>query len=434
MVTVEKLKEILAENEKFILETVSNVVPREDIVVPRTAKKACILYGVRRSGKSFILYHHFRNNVKDAAYIDFEDERLTGFTVHDFDKLKEAVYELKPHLAKTGGAFFLLDEIQIVDGWERFVRRMVERERARVFCAGSSSKIMPKAIHTSLRGRSWNVEVFPFSFREFLLSRDVDAAKVDSVFGHKKTEVKRLFHEYMRYGGFPESATLKSEFEKNKVIKEYIDAMFFKDLVEKYNIRNVPLLDALKERMFSSFATDWSLSAFYKQYRDKIPLSKDMLFAYYGYFVESMLVFEVRKLSSSSYVRMRNPAKIYLVDVSLRRSVECEDRGRILENLIFLAERRKSNEMFFYREKDECDFVVRRPDGWNVLQVTWHLENNRERELAGLVSAAKFLKLRRGTIITYEDEQTERVEGIDISVIPAWKYLLTSSEYRPDRL
>jgi len=424
MIRKELLKDIIVSNEEFIQRGVKKIVKREGISLPGKLNKVVILYGVRRSGKTYILFDLFKKYKKNALYIDFEDERLTEFGAKDFETLKESFFELKPHLVGKG-TVFLLDEVQNVKGWEKFCRRSVEREKIKVFVSGSSSKMMPMEIHTAMRGREWSVEVTPFSFREFLSTKGIDASNERFIYTSKKAVVKKYFAEYLRWGGFPEVALLKSNFERKKVIGEYLEAMFFKDLVERFNIRNISLLKALKEKLFTSFATRLSLTAFYKQYKGKFPFSKDSLFSYYNHFLESMLIFEVRKFSESSYKRLRNPAKIYLIDTGLSKKVTSNDTGRILENVVFLNLRKGSNEIFYYSEKGECDFVVKDSSKFRVYQVTLELsDDNKHREIKGLVEACKKLNTKEGTILTFDEEDQMVEEGVKIEILPVWKYLL----------
>ena len=423
------LKDIIISNEEFISQNIKQIVKRENLSFPEKLKKAVILYGVRRSGKTYILFDLFKKHKDRSLYLDFEDERLTDFEVKDFEGLKDIFLELKPELIDKE-LIFLFDEIQNIKGWERYCRRIVERENIKVFVTGSSSRVMPLEIHTSLRGRAWSTEVTPFSFREYLHLKGLNTKDKKIIYGSKKALVKKHFAEYLKWGGFPEASLLKSDFEKRKVIKEYIEAMFFKDLVERFNITNIHLLKVLTEKLFSSFSTKFSLTAFYKQYHQKFPFSKDTLFSYYNYFLESMLIFEIKKFSESSYKRLRNPAKIYLIDTGICKKVTSADWGRILENIVFLELRKKGDEIYYFAEKRECDFIVKNNTNGKLFpyQVTLELkEENEEREIAGLVEACKKLGLKKGTIFTFDEEDNRAIEDINIQILPVWKWLLLPS-------
>lgn len=421
------LKEIIVTNEEFILKQVKGIVHRKRVQLPKTLNKVVVLFGVRRSGKTFILFDIFKKYQGSSLYIDFEDERLRGFQTNDFERLKEAILELKPQLIGKE-VIFLLDEIQNIEGWEKFCRRAVERENAKIFVSGSSSKIMPFEIHTALRGRSWSIEVLPFSFQEYLSLKGLET-KQEILYGPKKAIIKQYFHEYLRWGGFPEVAISGSEIEKTKLLKEYMNAMFFKDLVERYDMTNIPLLENLMDKLFSSFSLKFSITAFYRYYKDFFPFSKDLLFRYYKNFLQSLLAFEVRKFAESTYIRMRNPAKLYLVDTGLCRRVTSVDLGRLLENIVYLELKRRGYEIFYFEGKRECDFIVRNGEKrLFVVQVCFELnDENREREIGGLVEACKQLAALKGIIITYDDEEEFTMDGVDVQVIPAWKWILQFS-------
>ncbi|MEW6482632.1 MAG: ATP-binding protein [bacterium] len=423
MFSKERLKEIIVGNREFILNYVGRIIKREGLYLPKRLNKVIVLYGVRRSGKTFILYALFRTFKDSALYIDFEDERLADFKVSDFEILKEAFLELNPHLINKPKTF-LFDEIQNIKDWERFARRAVEKEKIALFVSGSSSKIMPQEIHTSLRGRAWSIEISPFSFKEYLKIQDILPNK-DFIYTEKKIFLKNHFKDYLRWGGFPEIILGKGEFEKAKILKEYLGSIFFKDLVERFRINNIPLLELLIDALFSSFSQRFSLSSFYKQYKDKLPFSKDSLFSYYKYLLESMLIFEVRKFTTSSYKRMRNPAKVYLVDTGLARRITQENIGRLLENIVFLELRRYTENIFYFEEERECDFVVNKDGRLFVYQVCHELnEENRTRELDGLVSSALYIGLKEGCILTYDQEEELDKDGVRIKIMPVWKWII----------
>lgn len=424
MISKDRLKEIILSNREFILSQVNMVIKREEFRLPQAVNKVVVLYGVRRSGKTFILYDLFRNSSEESLYIDFEDERLTDFRLEDFEVLREAFLELNPHLVNKSRVF-LFDEIQNVSGWEKFCRRVAEREKTKVYVSGSSSKIMPEEIHTSLRGRAWSVEITPFSFREYLKAVKVTIDR-DSLYGQKKVLLKKYFSGYLRWGGFPEIVFSKNEFDKNKIIKEYLGSIFFKDLVERYKINNIALLDAMTECLFAFFSQKFSLNSFYRQHKDKISFSKDSLFSYYKHFLQSMLIFEVRKFTESPYKRLRNPAKIYLIDPALARKMSSQDSGRILENIVFLELRKNTDNISYFEDGNECDFIVNNGGRFSAFQSCYELTpENKDRELDGLMLCCKQLKLKLGVILTLDQSDEFIKDGVKIEIVPVWKWLLT---------
>ncbi len=204
MVRTQDLKEIILSNAQYIRQ-IEEIQRRDHILLPdEKTRKVVIFYGVRRSGKTYLLYEVFQKNYQNSLYIDFEDERLGDFTVNDFEKLREAYFDLNPQLVGKE-VFFLLDEIQNILSWERFVRRVTEREKIRVYVSGSSSKMTPQELHTSLRGRAWEVEVLPFSFAEYLSSQGMKPFNQSMFYSGSKHELKKWFESYLRWGGVPRS-------------------------------------------------------------------------------------------------------------------------------------------------------------------------------------------------------------------------------------
>jgi predicted AAA+ superfamily ATPase len=421
------LKTVIRSNEEHIISKSSRVLQRRWRRPPPDISKTVVLYGVRRSGKTWILYGLFLENRESAIYLDFEDDRLAGFDLKDFQAVLEVFREMKPQAFQEGKRpVFLFDEVQQVDGWEQFCRRAVESEGARVHVTGSSSRIMPLEMKTGLRGRSWSVEVLPYSFAERCSSAGLDAGDQGNLYGSGQTAMLALSADFIRWGGFPEVAITSDGHDRAALLKEYMSAMYFRDLVEKYRITNIPLFDALSERVFTSFGIDFSLSAFCRSNRERLSFSKNLAYDYLKHMVESMLVFEVRIFAESQKKRMRNPSKLYLVDSGLARRVTSEDNGRLLENAVFVELHRRGLELSYFAGMNGCDFVCRDPGGrLSAVQVTWELGgSNREREFWGLVEACKSIGSNDGRIITMADSGNETVDGVSVSVVPAWRWLL----------
>ena len=424
MVSLRQIKEVILSNEEFILHKVKKIFFRENIILPQSLDKTIVFYGIRRSGKTFLLYDLFQKNPDRSLYVDFEDDRLYGFKMEDFEKLKIGFAELKPHLLHER-PFFLLDEVQTIKGWERFCRRAVEKEGLNVILSGSSSQIGPSEIHTALRGRVWGVEICPFSFREYCQALGFSEFLSKPLFGSRRLRFRNIFQDYLKWGGFPEVCLATSEMEKVQLLKDYYQAMFFKDLVERYRISNIPLLESLSDRLFSSFGLKFSLTPFYRQYRQRFPFSKDLLFQYYRHFLDSLLINEVRLFAESTYRRMRNPAKIYLIDPGLARKVSSEDLGRLLENVVFIELKRRGLEVFYFEEKRECDFITKNEKGQlEAIQVCYEFnEQNRVRETTGLVDACRYVGIKEGKILTLSNEEEFKQEGIRIAVFSVLDWL-----------
>jgi hypothetical protein len=424
VVSRQRLAEVITTNTTNVLEKVRPVVPRERIVWPTVPGKVVVFHGVRRSGKTFLLYDALKGLPDRALYLDFEDDRLDGFAVSDFAVLKKVFLELRPQHAGSP-VLYLLDEVQKVPGWERFARRAVEREGDRVAVAGSSSAISPAGIHTSLRGRAWSQEVFPFSFREALSAKGIATGK-RPLFGAKQVPIRVAFREYLSWGGFPEVVLASTDEDRRKLLREYYGAMFFRDLVERYTITNAPLLERLSETLFSSCSRKVSLAALLRQWKPLFAFSKDLLYRYYSHVLDSTLIHETRTFSPSVHARQRNPAKVYLVDTGLARRITSADLGHLLENAVFLELKRRGYELSYFQGEREADFVARR-DGEDPLpvQVTWELtDSNRAREIGGLLEACGVLGLRDGLILTDDQEEDIEQGGVRISVRAAWRWML----------
>ncbi len=426
MISKAVIKDIILDNERFILSEVKFLIPRQHIYEPEPEiRKVKILYGTRRSGKTFILYDIFKRNRGKSLYIDFEDERLSGIEVNDLQRIKDAFFELNPDLINAADVVFCFDEIQNVNGWERFVRRLIEHEAINVWVAGSSSKITPHYIHTSLRGRAWSIPVYPFSFEEYIRATGLNLK--DLIYGREKSLVLKHLDSYLRFGGYPEVVLATSDFSRKKILEEYMKAMIFRDLLENFSINNIVLFNNLQEALFSSFANKFSPSSFYKQFRGKFPFSKTLLFKYYNHFIECLLLYEVRMFTQSAYKRRRNPPKIFLVDTGLGLKSVDERSGRALENLIYLDLKRQGCDIYYYEDEGECDFVgYDRNRQCFAIQVVWELtEKNQGREFRGLIEACKRFSLKSGYIITRDQDSIHKENGVTINVISYGRWLQT---------
>ncbi len=422
----EVLKEIIVSNKEFI-KSIPFIIERNILKLHNNLQKVIILYGARRTGKSYILYDILNKNYDRCLYIDFEDERLNDFKTEDFQILYESFFELYIELLETKSeVYFLFDEIQNVKNWEKFVRRISEKEFINVVITGSSSKLMPVGINTALRGRALSIPVYPLSFCEYLKIKKSDFSN-KKIYGKNKIIIKNLFEKYLKYGAFPEIAVIDDEYMINKVLKEYMDAMYFKDLVEHFKISNIVLLDILREILFSSYSLKCSLTAIYKKYKNTISFSKDTLYLYYKYFIESMLIYEVAYLSDSHIKRKTQPKKMYILDNGLAKKIISDNFGRLLGNLIFIQLMRLEYEVYFLSNGFECDFVYKNNNKWNVIQVCWELNDlNNDREYNGILKACSFLNIKEALIITSEQEYEIYYEKIKIKVIPAYKWLINS--------
>lgn len=434
------LKQIIKEFQEL---KIPLIYPR-DIEIPLDSRKIIAISGPRRSGKTFLLFEQIKKLLNQKVsrerilYINFDDPRLLPFSAKEMEDLLEAYFELYPFLKdETNFAFF--DEIQNVKDWERSIRRIYDSRNFRIFLTGSSSKFLSKEIATSLRGRAINYELLPFSFKEILLTQGIQVT--DDIF-YSKTRfvVKKLLSQYFKEGGFPEVVLEKNKEIKIRILKEYLETMFFKDLVERFNIKNQSVLREMLKYLISNISSLFSLNAFWQWLKQSYPVSKKTLINYSSFLEEIGLFFLIRKFSFSLKEQIQTQRKVYLVDNGLRTVYGfrfSEDRGKILENSVFLKLKHNQTknplmEIFYWRDYQgkEIDFVVK--EGKKIkqlIQVCADPEDFRirKREINSLLKAGKELRCGNLLLITEDLEKIEKVGRQKIIFKPLWQFALDKS-------
>jgi hypothetical protein len=405
------------------------------VQVARLPGKADVVVGMRRSGKTYLLYQELaalqaRGIPRERTlFINFEDERLQPLASTDLHLVTDAFYARYPEL-RDEECWFFLDEIQNVSGWERFVRRLVETENTRVMITGSSAKLLAKEIATSLRGRSLSTEILPFSFAEALAHAGIGTPPRWPPPARTRSLLEHHFRRYLARGGFPEVQTLADE-HRVAVLQEYVDVVLFRDIVERHQVANTAALRHLVRRLLRSPAALFSVHKLHGEMKSAgIALGKDDLHEFISYLEDAFLLFPVGIDAHSEKRRLVNPRKNYLIDHALSqalRSPHSEDTGHHLENLIYLELRRRGHRPRYgvTRAGGEVDFVVRqaRPE---LIQVTATLASPevRRREFGALADAMAEHGVRTGLVITLAEEETHKVPGGTIRVVPAWRWLL----------
>lgn len=417
-------KQLIADSQE---RDYSRVVPR-DIDIPLDSGKIISLIGVRRSGKTSILYsliHRLRQTTLTDAivYINFEDDRLFPLTPHDLGGFLDSYFELFPQ-NRDRRVYFFFDEIQNAPEWERFIRRLNDTENCSVFVTGSSAKLLSREIATALRGRTITFEVFPLSFSEYLRFRDIKQ-------GHSSRAVslmKNAFAEYCRTGGFPETVGV-DDLRAKQILHEYLQMIMYRDVAERHNVGNLFLLKSLIKHCFSNISNPLSLSKLYNDFRSQgILLSRNTLFDYISYLEDAYALFLVPVNSSSQREVMRNPRKLYAIDHGLKGIVDLAtgaDIGRIYENIVFLQLRRKGQNICYGRQKQEIDFVLPESESPRLINVAYDISemDTRNRELNGLVEGMQGLGIQEALLLTADREETVATEAGKISILPLWKWL-----------
>ena len=428
----DSLRDILLDFQEAELVT---GVPRRIDVTPIPGK-ATVCIGPRRAGKSTFLFQLVRKLLdrgvsrENILYLNLFDDRLRHLQRAGLGAVAEAYFSLYPEKKQTETVYCFFDEIQVIPGWEPFVDRLMRTDRCEVYITGSSARMLSREIATQMRGRALAWEIFPFSFREFLDWKGIDAAGPLST--RRRLLVHKAFDEYWERGGFPEVAGVDRAL-RIRIHQEYWSAMLFRDIVERHDVSHPRAVSDLAHRLVDNTASLYSvnrLTGYLQSLGHRAP--KAAVSGYLEWFEDAFFLFTVRIFDASLARANANPKKIYCIDHALVTSVGSGvlvNAGHLLENLVFLALRRSSPDISYYRCANgrEVDFAVRMPDGSRALvQVCESLADpgTRKREVKGLRTAMTELRLRTGTIVTRDEEETVPVDGGAIEVVPAWRFLL----------
>ncbi len=341
-----------------------------DVSLPSMAQKANAVIGMRRVGKTWLLQDRLREIVDAGAprnsvlYINFEDERLWPLRAEHLQLIVEAFYRRNPALRERH-CTWVLDEIQLVAGWEQFVRRILDTEQVHLCVSGSSAKMLSREIATSLRGRSVTTELFPFSFPEALRHQHVDGIDATPVKRPGKSQRSQMEHAFGRYlvdGGFPEVQGIKDDVRRG-VLQSYVDAVILRDVIERHNVGNTSALRRLTRQLLAAPAQLFSVNRTYNDLRSQgLRVSKNSLHAYLDHLQDAFFVFAVHIYSASERVRQTNPRKIYPIDPGIVTACAPTTGwgvGQLLETTAFLHLRRQGDPISYYRHEDgtEVDFV-----------------------------------------------------------------------------
>lgn len=366
-----------------------------------TSPMAVILSGVRRCGKSTLLKQIMKKSER-FNYFNFEDERALNFDLSDFERLDEVFSKLNPD-----ATHYFFDEIQNVAGWERFVRRKLDQGK-KFFITGSNSSLMSKELGTKLTGRHLTYALFPMSYVETLRLTGEQISLAS-------------FNKYFSTGGFP--GYLKHD--NDMMLQQVFDDIVIKDIVVRYGLKDQLLVKNLAIYLMTNAGKEFSYNGLKKSFDVG---TASTISNFVSYFEDSYLVLTIPKFSYSYKKQVMNPKKAYAIDHGLARANSVsfsDDKGSILENIVFLQLKRQYPSIYYFREKNECDFIVKDKSGrMQAIQVCYRLEEDTlRREMKGLKEAMEVTGLKKGTIITLDQED----KFDDIDVIPAWKWLSNTS-------
>ena len=423
-----KIKQIIRD---FYLQKPFEVHSRE-LQLPINTQKIITLMGVRRCGKTSILYETINRltqsiDKKRILFFNFEDERFE-LNQENLDLILQAYMELYPEI-EMRETYLFFDKIQNVDGWEKFVRRVYDGVSKNIFITGSNSKLLSRDIATSLRGRTITYEVFPLSFREYLAFEkiEIDLHSTKSLaFIHNRLE--KFLHE----GAFPEIVLFDDRI-REKILQDYYNVMIYKDLIERFEIKNTKALKFFLKRILASSTKLVSVNKIYNDLKSSgFKVGKNSLYEYLGYVEDIYLSLTLDRYSQK--ITTQTDKKVYSIDIGFNNTLLykfSDDIGKSMENAVFLELRRRGKEIYYHTDRtSECDFIVlEKGTVTGAIQVTYEMENKktRDREFKGLINACKQYGLNKGLIITYEEEGSYQESGLTIELVSLVSFLLTES-------
>jgi len=422
----EQLKQIIRDfhlNDNFDVKT-------RTLQPPIDTKKIITLIGVRRCGKTSILYdmiNKLSNTIPKTKilFLNFEDERLE-LKVDELDLVLQSFSELYPE-ENLNECYFFFDEIQNIMGWEKFIRRVYDTISKNIFITGSNSKLLSSDIATSLRGRTLSYEVFPLSFNEYLSFKDIE---VDLYSSKSLAYIKNAQEKFLKDGAFPETLFLEEQYV-NQTLQEYFNVLLYKDLAERYSISNTVALKFFLKRIIASSTKQISINKIYNELKSSgIKIGKNTLYDFLDYVQNIYLALTLHRYDKSLVNKELGEKKVYSIDIGLNNATEfkfSDNIGKSLENAVFLQLKRENNEIFYYRDlNSECDFIVNEKNSiTQAIQVTYDIsdEDTKNREIKGLLGACKNFNLKNGVIVTYDTEDEIIQDGIKIELTPFYKWV-----------
>jgi hypothetical protein len=395
------------------------------------------IIGIRRAGKSYLIRQIANRLIsdtqrpQDTLIINLEDQRFTQF----YPELLQEIFEVYlENLHPSKIPYIFLDEVHNIQRWERWVRTMHELGKAKIFISGSSSKLLSSELSTLLTGRHLDLYVYPLNFIEFLSFKDVVIEdRLDIV--SKRVDIKRLFKEYMEWGGFPEVVLSEN---KRLLLLSYFDDIITRDIEKRYSIKKGELLRTLAR----FYLTNVGRYITFNSIRRFLNTATITIERFSSYLEEASLIFFVRRFSHSIKEQEKSPRKVYAADIGMANAIGfkfSENWGRLLENLVAIELKRRQDfdpnlEVYYWRHNNkEVDFVIK--EGLNVVelfQVCWDIDDFevRRREIKPLLAAMERFDLRQGMVITQDYEYEEKIDDKTLRYIPIWRWLAEELEER----
>ena len=428
----ETIKQILAENKQRFI---SAEIPRQvkiDLQIP----KIQVVTGPRRAGKSSLLKLTIaelldRDSVswEHICYLPLEDERLRS-APFEADIILQAFQELHPSNPTLKDVLFVFDEIQYLSNWEAFVNRIHQQISRQVILTGSNSRTLHTEVANVLRGRSLAVELLPLSFAEYLKFRDITF----SYYGVEASQSRSAFHEYLMFGGYPETVGMEIPLIRN-LLQEYFNTTIYRDILDQAHPANYSYLRYVFHRLAANTGKTTSISKVYNELKSQgYAVSKNSIYEMVQMAEDVYLYKRISRFDPSIVRRENSDKKGYFIDNGMLNAIDAgfsANRGALLENLVFWQLYRQygsiyTTDIYYYKDAShECDFILYREGGHALpIQVCWQMttQDTYLRELKGLVKACEYAGSSTGILITLEDYDELTFDGKNIKIIPAWKW------------
>ena len=382
--------------------------------------------GIRRTGKSYMMYQQIHNLMNDGisssqiVYVNFEDERLLEIGVDDLNTILEIGIEFS---GSKGKPYLFLDEIQNVDGWEKFVRRVADM-KYRINITGSNSKMLSKEIASTLGGRFMIVNVFPYSFKEYLSANHIENIMVDQIGTKKRADIVSQYEQYVTYGAFPELVDIKN---KRVFLNNIYQTVYLRDIITRNKITNDFAVRLILKKIAESVTKALSFNRLTNIVKSAgILIGKQTVINYVGHMLDSYLIFSLQNYAAKLVEKETSP-KYYFMDTGLLGLMLLDCKTTQLENLVAveLIRRYGFENVYFFENNIEVDFYI--PSENLAIQVSMQVLDDvdtLERETRAFVKLNQFIPDTKCLLITNSEETTLKCDDIEIDMIPAWKWLL----------
>jgi len=416
-----KLEKLIIDNWNLKLDYVSrNILSTSDL----KSKSSFAIIGPRRAGKSYLLYEIKQELIKlgqdktDFISLNFENNILAGFNENHFEEILEVYSKLRPDTKPI----LLLDEIQNVNNWHKYIRKLVDNQY-KVFVTGSNSNLLSKEIATHLGARTHPIYVYPLSFKEYLKFKGISLDKKLDI-KLKQKEITKAYNEFFEFGGFPELVNLNNN-RKKSILNEYLE-LVVNDIKKRWNITNELGVKLIIQKIRENVGREFSIKSI-KKALDYLnyTIGENQLYDYFNYLKLSFTTDELSAYKKSFKNRLVL-RKTYFLDNGYISLFDVDsDNGLKLENLIYTELKKSEKEIYYFKEKNECDFILKENKNYSAIQVTYELKSdNYEREIFGLTDAMNKFNLEKGIIITNNQKQEIKIDNKIIQVMPATEWIL----------